>query len=54
MVEEHRATIQFFLDWESGLFTMNKAEYEMMPAVLVEARRMFNNAKRDARANQGS
>ena len=54
MVEENREVIQFFLDWEAGLFAMSKIEYETMPAVLVEARRMFNNAKRDARANQGS
>ena len=54
LVEEHREVIQFFLDWEAGLFAMSKAEYETMPATLVEARRMFNNAKREARADQGS
>jgi hypothetical protein len=54
LVEEHHDLIQFLTDWENGLFTMSKADYESIPATLVEARRIFQSAKREARANKGS
>lgn len=45
IVEEFREVVQFIIDWESGLFTMSKRDYETMPAPMVSARRIYNKVK---------
>jgi hypothetical protein len=43
--------VQFVIDWENGLFTMSKSDYETMPAVLLESRRIFHKVRSEIKRN---
>jgi hypothetical protein len=50
-ISEFKAVVQFICDWQAGLFTLTRSEYERFPAVLVDIRRAHSKAI--SNGNQG-
>ena len=44
--------MQYVVDWQNGLFTIDRADYERMPSVLMRVLRIYQSVKREIAAKE--
>ena len=51
-VADFEPAVQYVVDWQNGLFTIERRDYERMPNVLMRILRIHQNVKREIAAKE--
>ena len=46
-IDEYESVVQYVVDWQNGLFTIERGDYERMPNRLMRVLRIYQGVKRE-------